>query len=83
MEIGHDGVAAHRYVFDLCPVNFVDADHRTTLALYGLWRQGKMLESGGVADQPAKYIDIMMMLDGWWNQAEAAAIDKAGQKRGK
>lgn len=47
------------------------------LGLYNLWRQGKMLNSGGISDQPAKYIDIMQMFDGLWAKAESDRIDSA------
>lgn len=82
MEQGPDGVARHRYEFDYCPVNYVDPDQKDLLGLFGLWKQQKMLYPGGVGDQPAKYIDIMILLDGWWAQAERDAIEKVGKNRG-
>lgn len=82
MEPGADGVAKYRYEFDYCPVNYVDPDHKDLLGLFSLWRSGKMLYEGGIGVQPAKYIDVMMMLDGLWAQAEKAAIEKVGKSKG-
>lgn len=69
----------YRYEYWYCPVNYVQPEHKSLIGLYSLFRQGKMLESGGVGDQPARYVDAMMFLDSMWNQAEAEALQNVGK----
>jgi hypothetical protein len=61
-------------------VNFTGPDTSQALGLFTLWKQGKMLESGGIADQSAKYVDVMIFIESLWNQAERESIEKAGNR---
>jgi hypothetical protein len=74
------GASTYRYEYAYCPVNYVTHEHRTIIGLLSLFKQGKMLESGGVGDQDAKYLDIMIFLEGLWNQAEIASMEKVRNK---
>jgi len=71
------GKTEFKYVFDLCPVNYVKPEDRSMISLFSLWKQGKMLDAGGVGDQQSKYIDAMVFLDGLWNTHEREAIERA------
>ena len=71
----------HKYIFDFCPVNYVDMSQSHWFTMFSLFKQGKLFCDGGLGEQPAKYIDVMMFLDSIWNEAERKAIDNAGRKR--
>lgn len=71
------GGSSYKYTFDYCPVNYVSAEHKYIIALSQLFKQGKMLESGGVGDQDAKYIDMMLFMEYYFNKAEHDALEKA------
>lgn len=75
-----DGKNEWKYQYDFCPVNYVQTDHRTWLGLYSLFRQGHLLVEGGINDQPSKYMDVMMFLDGLWNQNEAERLEEMKKK---
>lgn len=70
-----EGKAGFKYVFDLCPVNYIQPEHKFMIGLFALWKQGKMLDEGGVGNQSAKYIDCMMFLDALWNQHEREQLE--------
>lgn len=74
-----NGKTVFKYEYEYCPVNYVQMDHRALIVLFELWRQGKMLDSGGIAEQSAKYVDCMMFLDSLRNQAERQSIENIGK----
>lgn len=60
--------------FYTCPVNSVTSKAQKMLMLYMQYREGYLLTSGGIGDQPGYYVDAMNVLHGMFKQHEADAI---------
>lgn len=67
------------YTYTYCPVNYVHYQEIYTISLHTLWKKGKMLYAGGVADQPAKYVDAMMFIDSLLAELETDMIKQMGK----
>lgn len=52
------------HVSRICPRWLVTEDSYHLLTLYGHYKAGHLLTAGGIADQPAFYIDTMRIIDG-------------------
>ena len=70
-----DGEMKFQYEFPLCPVNSITVEVKDLLNLLPAWKRGQMIEPGGIGDQPAKYVDAMMMLEAMCANAEREAIE--------
>jgi len=75
-----DGRQGFKYVFDTCPVHYVRPESRNWLILFSLFKKNLLLEPGGIGEQPAKYIDVMLFIDAIWNAFERDSMEKARSK---
>ena len=77
LDLTHEnGETKWRYEFEYCPVNYIQPYNRTWLGLYSLWRNGFLLDAGGIGDQPSKYIDVMQFVESLFNQHEKEQLEQ-------
>ena len=69
-----------KYEYELCPVNYIEIQMHNWVYLFMLFKDGKLLEPGGIGDQPAKYMDVMTFLQNIWVKAEREAMEKTSVK---
>lgn len=58
--------------FQLAPEHLRNEITRMQVQYYPLYKRGHLLAGGGVEDQPAKYMDYMLLLEATENRWEAA-----------
>jgi hypothetical protein len=49
--------------YHTCPVKLITAETWEYLTLYSHYKNGHLLFGGGIADQPAKYLEIMQIIN--------------------
>lgn len=57
-------------VYRRCPVKLVTAFTWHCIELYGHYKNGFLLQSGGIIDQQAKYLQIMQIIQGEMNSQQ-------------
>ncbi len=62
MEFRDDGTG-ERIPIVGCPLGYVTTQIVGWLGWHALWQRGVLPCAGGLLDQPAKYVDVMELLD--------------------
>lgn len=70
------------FSFTLCPGNFYSSAYGSLVDIHRQFRKGVLANGGGLMDQPAKYIDIMNLIENLISQKEMDAL-KESVKNGK
>lgn len=74
------------FTFELCPGNFYNPAYGQLLDMHRLYRKGVLAGSGGLLDQPSKYVDLMNLMESLIVQKELEAMKKSakdGRKQSK
>jgi len=71
------------YLLNTCRANLINPDHIKYLQLYALFKDGFLLEAGGVMHQPAIYIQAMRIIDSEVNKIHEREREAAKKKGGK
>lgn len=64
-----------------CFLPMITAQSREWLRLYGHYKAGQLFTAGGIADQPALYLDAMEIIEGAVNKVNAEKRELEEQKK--
>lgn len=65
------------FSFTHCPGNFYSSAYGQLLDIHRQYRKGVLANPGGLMDQPAKYIDLMNLVENLVSQKEIEAMKKS------
>ena len=71
------------FTFTICPGNFYNTGYANLLDTHRMFRKGVLAFTGGLMDQPSKFISAMNLLENLVIEKEIEQIKKQTKKKGK